>query len=92
MRIRKKTTITAPIDVGEIHAGDQINRDTFYRAVSVALQQLRDENDDLTELLEDKERENDDLRREVDNLRYDIGEFYTPVNPYRYNGVSPRDF
>ena len=92
MRIRKKKTITAPFDVGDIHAGDQVERDAFYRTVSVALQQLRDKIDDLTVLLGDKERETDDLRREVQNLRYDINEFYTPVNPYRYNGVSPRDF
>ena len=92
MRIRKQNRITAPFDVGNIHAGDQVNRFDFYRKVSIALAERRETIDELTEQLADKERQVDDLQREVENLRYDINEFYEPVNPYKYNGVSPRDF
>ena len=92
MRLRKKTTITAPFSVLDVHAGDQVNRFDFFRKVSVELAERQDMIDELADQLEDKERLIEDLQREIDNLRYDINEFYQPVNPYRYNGVSPHDF
>ncbi len=89
---RKKYTITAPFDVGSIHAGDQVNRYDLFRKVSVELAERQDAIDELTEQLEEKERQLEEIQREIDCMRYDINEFYEPVNPYKYNGVSPRDF
>lgn len=92
MKLRKNNQITAPLDVGEIHTGDRVKPEQFYRTVSIELQRLRNENDDLRELLDDRESEFESLQHEVDYLNFAIQEYYRPVDPYTYNGVSRNDF
>lgn len=84
--------VIVPFDVAEFKAGDRVEWMPFMTRLSVYISQLEKDNEILRDMVDEKDDMIFDLQRENDGLHYDIQEFYRPVNPYTYNGVSPNDF
>ena len=84
-RKRKPSTLTLPIDVFNFRAGDTVEVGQFFAVLDKDLDRNEAEKDDLR-------YENEQLKKEIDELQSDIQNFYKPRSPYEVNGVNPRDF
>ena len=56
------------------------------------LEQKNSEIDNLLVEIDELKNKIDEQAEEIDALNENISEFYRPVDPYEYNGVSRSDF
>ena len=56
------------------------------------LEQKNSEIDNLLVEIDELKNKIDEQAEEIDTLNENISEFYRPVDPYEYNGVSRSDF
>lgn len=84
--------VIVPFDVAEFKAGDRVEWMPFMTRLSVYISQLKNDNELLRDMVDEKDDMIFDLQRENDGLHYEIENYYKPVNPYTAYGVSPSDF
>ena len=91
--------IIVPFNILGFKAGDIVELVPFLARITAymfeqdgKINALQTENDTLRDMNSELEQRNYELENENENILYERNEFYRPVNPYVYNGVSPSDF